>query len=231
MSRPRVQGVRIVRAESPRVRSERRDSGAIAVEAALVTPLLLLVLFGIVELSMLVRDYVAVTSAVRSGARVASAAPDAGPGQCETGATAPPCTPASSPALAQAAADAIQRSGTALEPDSIEHILVYRANSAGYPGSPSNQTMPATCLGVPDCVRFVWRPAANAFRYQEGSWPSASINACLNESDTLGVYLQARHQTVTGILGGSITMGDKAVMRFEPLPDDSCKPGRPAAHQ
>jgi hypothetical protein len=217
--------------EPPRQARRHGEQGAVAVEAALVTPLLLIIVFGIIEVSLLVRDYVAVTSAVRSGARVASAAADAGPGTCEVGPEAPPCTPASSPALAQAAADAIHRSGSALAPDSIEHIMVYKANASGFPGTDANREMPSTCAGMTDCVRFVWRPGADAFRYQEGTWASASINACVNESDTLGVYLQAQHGTVTGIFGDTITIGDKAVMKFEPLPEDSCKPGRPAAHQ
>ena len=208
----------------------RRERGAAAVETALVMPLLLAVLFGIVEISLLIRDHVAVTSAVRVGSRIASASADAGPGTCETGPTAPPCTSASSPALAQAAADAIQRAGSAMPADSIDYILVYKANPQGYPGAAGNTTMPTSCSGVPACVQFVWRDAANAFRYAGGSWDSKSINACVNESDTLGVHLQATHDFVTGIFGASMGVADRSVMRFEPLSEDSCKPGTPAAH-
>ena len=90
--------------------------GAVAVEAALVTPLLIIVLLGIVEMTLALKDKVAISSAVRVGARVASAAADAGPGTCDVGPTAPPCTPTSSPAFAQAAADSIQREGSAMPP-------------------------------------------------------------------------------------------------------------------
>ncbi len=207
-----------------------RERGAVAVETALVMPLLLAVLFGIVEVSLLIRDHVAVTSAVRVGSRIASASADAGPGTCETGPTAPPCTSASSPALAQAAADAIQRAGSAMPHDSIDYILVYKANAQGFPGAAGNTTMPADCSGVPACVRFVWRDSANAFRYAGGAWDSKSINACVNESDTLGVYMRATHKGVTGIFGSSIGLADRSVMKFEPLSEDSCKPGTPAAH-
>lgn len=206
----------------------RSQRGAIAVEAALVTPLLLMVLFGIVEIALLLRDHVAVSSAVRTGGRIASAAAGAGPGTCETGPTAPPCTPASSPAFAQAAADAIQRAGSAMPKDSINYILVYKANNAGFPGSAT--TMPTSCAGIPACVRFVWRDSLDAFRFHSGSWASASVNACLNESDSIGVYLNATHDFVTGIMGDGVDVGDRAVLRFEPLSDDTCKPGRPYAH-
>lgn len=215
---------------STRKRSRRREGGAVAVETALVMPLILAVLFGIVEVSLLLRDHVAVTSAVRVGSRIASASADAGPGVCETGALAPPCTSTSSPALAQAAADAIQRAGSAMPKDSIDHILVYKANAEGFPGAAGNTTMPSSCDGIPSCVRFVWRDSANAFRYAGGSWDSKSINACVNESDTLGVHLQATHTFITGMLGASVGLADRSVMKFEPLSEDSCKPGTPMAH-
>ena len=60
----------------------RGERGAIAVEAALVLPLLIAMMFGIVELSLMVRDDIAMTSATRAGARVAAAAAGAGPGTC-----------------------------------------------------------------------------------------------------------------------------------------------------
>jgi hypothetical protein len=203
----------------------------VAVEAALVTPILFAVLLGIVEMSLLMRDHVAVSSAVRTGSRIASAAADAGPGVCESGAGAPVCTPATSPALAQAAADAIQRAGSAMPHDSIDHILVYQANDKGYPGVAGSTTMPSSCSGVSNCVMFVWRPSDNAFRFAGGSWASASINACVNESDTLGVHMQATHTFVSGMFGDGVKVADRSVMRFEPLADDACKPGKPAAHQ
>jgi hypothetical protein len=204
-----------------------RERGAVAVEAALVVPLLLAVLFGIVEVSLLIRDHVAVSSAVRVGSRIASASADAGPGVCHPAEPeAPPCTPDRSPALAQAAADAIQRAGSAMPRDSIEHILIYEANAQGFPGGDGNTTMPASCAGFANCVKFVWKESDNAFRYAGGGWDSKGINACANRSDadTQGVSMRARHQGVTGIFGASIGLSDRSVMRFEPLPNDSCSP-------
>jgi hypothetical protein len=210
-------------------RSRRTQRGAVAIEAALVVPIIATMLFGIIEVTMLVRDDVALTSASRTGARVASAAAGAGPGVCESGPQAPPCTSASSPALAQAAADAIQRAGSALPEDAIDYLLVYRANSSGYPGGEGNKAMPSSCAGIVACVMFVWRDSANAFRYNSGAWDSRTINGCVNESDTLGVFIHATHKPVTGLFG-SIGLGDRAVMKFEPLSDDSCKSTRPHPH-
>ena len=188
-------------------------------------------LFGIIEFSLLLRDHTVVASDVRIGVRMASAGAAAGPGTCEPGTVEdpePPCTPESAPALAQLAADAIQRSGSAMPEDSINYILVYKANAEGYPGANGNETMPSTCAGVPNCVRFVWRKNANEFRYGGGAWNYKTISACfpgtgVDPLDRVGVYLNASHDAVTGLFGG-FELSDHAVMEFEPLPAASCGP-------
>ncbi len=198
-----------------------------ALEAALVMPLLVLLVFGIIEFGFLMRDYAGVSALVRTGARIASTGADDGPGTCETGAEAPPCTSTSSPALAQEAADAIQRAGSATPPDMIDYILVYKANTHGYPGSESNTTMPVDCSGTSNCVKFTWRDSLDAFRYTSGSWDSRTISACFPGSsshpmDRVGIYLKATHSMITGLFGTSITLHDRAVMDFEPLATQSC---------
>jgi hypothetical protein len=142
----------------------------------------------------------------------------------------PPCTPASAPALAQAAADAIARAGSAMPKDSIQWILVYDANAAGYPQPSGNTTLTCTT----NCVKYVWDAGLNKFRYASGSWASASVNACVNQSDSVGVALRANHNWMSGLVGGFMG-GDKVrtertVMKFEPLTQDTCKPGTPNAH-
>lgn len=214
-------------------RSRRRsERGAVAVEAALITPVLVILVFGIIEFAFVLRDYSVVSSDVRSGARIASTGAGLGPGTCDTSYTgAPPCTPASAPKLAQLAADAIQREGSAMPPKQINYILVYKANAQGFPGSDGNTTMPSNCSGYSNCVRFTWQQNANggagAFRYADGSWNSSSISACFpgNSSwplDRVGVYMNATHKMVTGLFGSSITIADRAAFDFEPLPSASC---------
>lgn len=209
----------------------RDDRGAAAVEAALITPILVLLIFGIIEFSFLLRDYQVVSSDVRVGARIASTGAGGGPGTCEVYTGAPPCTNGNSPALAQLAADAIQREGSAMPPNSINYILVYKANDKGYPGANGSTTMPSTCGGVANCVRFTWQPNAaggqGAFRYAEGTWLSGSISACfpgnaLNPLDRVGVYMNATHRMMTGLFGTSITISDRAAFDFEPLATTSC---------
>ena len=223
-----------------RASGRRRDErGASAVEAALVTPMLVLLLFGIIEFSFLLRDYVVVSSDVRVGARMASTAAGGGPGTCDTSyAGAPPCTPASSPALAQLAADAIQREGSAMPANTINYILVYKANAQGFPGADGNTTMPSSCSGYASCVRFTWQANANggrgAFRYTDGSWNSQSVSACFPGTssaplDRVGVFMSATHRMMTGLFGASITMTDRSTFDFEPLPTSSCSGGGPSS--
>jgi hypothetical protein len=222
-----------------RWRSRRRNErGAAAVEAALVTPLLCLLVFGIIEFSFVLRDYTVVSSDVRAAARIASTGADAGQGTCDVYLGAPPCTPASSPALAQLAADAIQREGSAMPASAINYILVYKANDKGYPGSNGSSTMPSNCSGFSNCVRFTWQPLANsgagAFRYADGSWNSSSISACFpgnatNPLDRVGVYMNAKHKMMTGLFGGTLTIADHATFDFEPLATAICNGSGSAA--
>jgi len=201
----------------------RNQRGAVAVEAALLTPLLALILFGIVELSLYMRDVASISSAAHVGARTASVGAGAGPGTCQASANPPPCSPTNVPALAQAAADAIQRGGTALPQKEINWIIVYRANPAGYPLPTGNTN--AVCST--DCVKYVWDAGLNRFRYASGAWTSSQINACINDPArmSVGVIMNATHRWVTGLFGDGAGVQERSVMTFEPLANDQCKPG------
>jgi hypothetical protein len=202
-----------------------RDEGAAAVEFALVVVLLLTLAFGIIEFSLLLRDYVSVGSAVRVGARIASAEAGGGPATCPTTPTPPPpCTPTSAPKLAQDAADAIQREGTAMPKGNIDEIWVYKANASGLPGSATTLAS-ATCST--NCVRYVWIDSVGRFQYASGSWASTSISACIGSSDAVGVLMKATHHFLTGMFGVTRSLSDRTVMQFEPLPTDSCQANKP----
>jgi TadE-like protein len=195
------------------------ERGAVVVEAALVTPILMAMILGIVELALLMKDDVALTSAVRNGGRIASANANSGQsgtsqgGYCDAG-----CDPANSPYFAQMASDAIERAGSALPKNSIDELWVYKANDKGYPGAPSSTTW--TC-GT-DCIRYRWVDNVG-FRYVSGTWRSKTINACANQNpDQVGVYMKATHSFLTGFFSKSAAIEDHAVFSFEPLPSSIC---------
>lgn len=194
-----------------------------AVETALVLIPVMLLLVGIIEFALAYRDNVAVTSAARTGVRVASSGPDDGP--CVPSlADETPCPPLAVPNLAQNAANAIARAGTALPRESIRYIMVYKANANGYPGALTS--LPNSCAGVLNCVMYTWKPAQNQFRYTSGTWPSATINACFpNNVDSVGVNVVADHDFLTGLFGGGLTLSEHSVMQFEPLLPATCAAG------
>jgi hypothetical protein len=224
----------------------RGDRGASAVEFAIVVPVLLLILLGIIEFAFVLRDANSVSSSVGVAARIASTAAAAGPAECPS--PLPPgvstCGPADTPQLAQVAADAIQRAGTAMNQDNIDEIWVYRANSAGYAanayyvdsahpnvtagtnGATSLSGMLSQGCNVA-CVKYRWIDSQNRFRYVGGTWDSTKTNACirdvaLNPPDAVGVYMRATHPFFTGFFQRSLTLDDRAVMQFEPLPTQEC---------
>jgi hypothetical protein len=203
--------------------TKRDQRGAAAVEAALLTPLLMLVLFGIIEMSLFMRDVASVSSSAHVGTRTASVGAAAGPGVCEASSNAPPCSPADVPALAQAAADAIQRAGAAMPQDDINWVLVYNANPQGYPLPAGNTSAACTT----QCVKYVWDQGLDKFRYASGSWVSTTINACINDPSrmSVGVIMNASHHWITGLFGNGVGIQERSVMQFEPLPNDSCKAG------
>lgn len=213
-----------------RRRSDER--GAVALEAALVMPVLFVMLLGIIEFAFVMRDYVVVVSDSRVGARIASAGANFGPASCD-GVVDPDevCAPTSAPQLAAAAAAAIQNSGSAMPMENINYILVFRANEQGYPMPDGNTSMACTT----ECVRFRWVPGRDAategsFRYTRGAWNSQDISACFGNGkrlDKVGVYVNTTHQGLTGLFFDELTLDDRATLNFEPLPTDSCGAGGP----
>jgi hypothetical protein len=123
--------------------------------------------------------------------------------------------------LAQLAANAVQRAGSALPEDAIDELWIYRANEEGYPLPDGNEEW--TC-GT-DCVRYRWVDSQDGFRFAGGTWLSSEIDACANqEPDAVGVYIRASHDFITGLFDGR-TVDDHAVFAFEPLPTLTCAGG------
>ena len=187
-----------------------------AIEAALIVPILILLVFGIVEWSLVLRDQVELTSVARSGARTASQlAPLHNPYQP---AVASPGT------ISSATASAIQRAASGLPFDAIDYILVYRANDLGYPGKNGSTVLDCDATES-TCDKLVWRPLLNAFVPDPPSqfWSATSINSCLGDTgaQSVGVYIKGRHDMITGIFPSPTVISARTVMKFEPT-----KPGR-----
>jgi hypothetical protein len=199
----------------------RDDTGAAAVEFAIVLPVLLLLVVGMIEFAFVMRDNLSTSSAVRTGVRAAITG--AGDG-CVQG-SGSTCVPS----LAQAAANSVEKGGLGMPKNSINYILVYKANDLGFPGANGVSTMPtkAACgTTVANCVAFIWDQTANSgaggLVYSSGAWNSSQINACLPTPDQMGVFMSVNHPYITRLFGATLTVSDRAVMRFQPLPPNGC---------
>jgi Flp pilus assembly protein TadG len=182
----------------------RSERGAAAVEAALVTPLLILLVFGIVEYGMLFKDSLAVTSSIRSAARIASAEPRV-------------------TTYAQDAADQVANSGGALKLTNTQQLWVYKAKANGFPIGDSGNVF-AACTA---CTKFVWNNSTKHFDQSGTStWLNTAQNACPGDPlhDSVGIYMAINHASITGLIFSTITIKDHVVMDLEPIPTASgCK--------
>ena len=173
-----------------RRRVRRRERGAVAVETALVSLVLVTILAGIIDASMLFRDSLSVASASRAAAR----------------------TGASEPLAATFATDAAQQAVNALsEVDytRINKIWVYRADPVT--GAPVSGW---TCAS--DCVHFKVN-ASGALNPEGGSWHNR--NACAGTTlDAVGVLVEYSHPSTIGVFFNDQIVSEHAVMQLEPIP-------------
>lgn len=174
--------------------------GAVAVEAAIIVPMVVTMLLGIIDISVLLHSQVALSSAARSGARVASSEPRTA-------------------GFADHAASAALRSGLGVAWSQVEEIWVYRANPTGLPGNATS--FPSQC---PErCVRYRVSLAGTPVAIQ-GAWAPDTIDACVGTADDVGVRIVGRHRSVASSVVPSGRMSQFAVMRFEPTVNGRCRP-------
>ncbi len=185
------------------LRRRRADSerGAVLVEAAFVLPVMITIMLGIFEFSLVFKDLQTTYSATRSGARIASAEARNTNYQTST-------------------VNAVSTSLAAIPKSNWRELWIYKADSAGMPPS-GNFT---TCSGK--CVRYLWDNSSGTWVKQTGSdWPATGANsqyACASGPDSLGVYVKVNHPMISGMFGTTKTLTDKTVIKLEPRPATSC---------
>lgn len=182
------------------------------VEAALILPVMVLLVLGIMEFGLLFTSYSTTTAASRSGARLAATA------YSQAGSS----TSAQDGAALQIAA------ATAADLEVLNNgipvgMAIYRVDRSSSNGAPVGGFPGPNLTGgcTTDCIRFTWNAATGAFTRTSGSWPDPA--ACvLNDVDSVGVVVQTRHSYISGLLGQTRDVEGHTVMRLEPLPSDQC---------
>ena len=173
------------------------DAGAVVVEAAIITPIFVIIVVAIVEFGSAYKDQLGVESSVRAGARLASSEPRTS-------------------TFAADAVSAVAHEGSALTLSNVQTLWVYQANAAGYPanGAPAGTGTSWACLS--NCVQYAY--SGGNFVLTSGSWDFTTQNACVGTEDSLGVYMTYRHSGVTQIFFSALTLSSHTVMRLEPIP-------------
>jgi Flp pilus assembly protein TadG len=180
---------------------KRGERGAVLVETVVVLPLVLLLVFGIVEWSAAYHDSSVTADAARAGGRIASAQ-------------------ARNPDYATNAAASVAAALSTLPSGSVQEMWVYKANSNGYPGTGTD----FSSCGA-NCIKYTWNSATKQFNTstpQGGGWAASTQQVCSEPFDQIGIYVKIRHYFVTHIFGASITLTDHSVFRFEPTPSAVC---------
>ena len=184
-----------------RRRQAERQRGAVLVETVVVLPLVLLLVFGIIEWSSAYHDSSVASDAARAGGRIASAQ-------------------ARNPDYATNAAASVAAALTTLPSDEPQEMWIYKANSNGYPGTASDFSSCNT-----NCIKYTWNSSTKQFNTaapQGGGWPAANQQVCTQPFDQIGIYVKIQHNFVTKMFGASITLTDHSVFRFEPTPSAVC---------
>ncbi len=180
------------RAKRGRRPRRHREQGAVAVETALVSLVLVAILFGIIEASFLFRDANVISSASRAGARLA----------------------ASEPVASSFAADAAKQSVNAMsgiEKSAVTNIWVYKAQADGTPAGG------ATCSS--SCIKFTVS-AAGVLSSGSGSW--SGRQACAGSSlDRVGVRVAFKHKAAMGFMFDGKMLTESTIMQLEPIPATS----------
>ena len=176
------------------------------VEAALVLPVMVLLVLGIFEFGLVFTSYSTTTASSRSGARLAAT------NYAANGASA---SAADQIALSTSADLTVLNNATPVG------MAVYKVSNAatgapagGFPGP----NMAGGCTS--NCIRFTWNEAQQKMVRSTGTWTNP--DACGVDVDSIGVFVETRHEHITNFFGATRRVTAHTVMRLEPLPTDGC---------
>lgn len=201
-----------------RHRSGSREDGAVALETAVVSMMLIIVLMGIVEASFFFKDWITVSSASRAGARMGA-------------------SQAKSASFATTTADQVTNSISGLPATSLASLEVWIYDARFNNPSLSTDGLPTgTALGVvpaannctTKCLKYTWSVALSKLvpASTPGSWTSTSQNACIGDAlrSHLGVYVKFPHYSPLGFFFQNAPIAESTMMWLEPYnPITGCK--------
>lgn len=179
----------------------RQEKGATLVEAAVVFPLMFLIIFAVAEFGLAFKDWLTVSHAAREGARAGATYGD------------------------DSAADylILLDVGRHLGPAAVqvEKVRIYDADNPGT-GTNYDYTPAANCAG-PTCCD--WTPCPNpdlpSPPYAVPGWNPTTRDVALPNTSTLGVEVKYTHEWITGLFNDSSVFTSVVEYHLEPQVFDS----------
>jgi TadE-like protein len=194
----RTRSTRRITGSGHRRRGER---GNALVEAAIVTPLIMMLVLGLVEFAMLAKDNMTISNGSRAGARVGSAA-------------------GTDPLADYNILKAVQGATGGMA--SIEQVIVYRASSptGAVPSACLTGAVGGTCNVYDGSDLAISQATFQSGGYaKDDSWAAATrvtSQSAPGGPDYLGVYVKGTHNSVTHLILNSRAVKDDVIMRLEP---------------
>lgn len=186
---------------SPNVTNGRRrdESGVALVEAAIVLPLVMVLAFAVMEFGLLYSSAMDLKSATRAGARVGTA----------TGVA---------PTTDHVILQTIRNSRGAIPEDGFNRIVIFNASNPSL--GPSKEPHSSCKNGLSSAI---WQ--CNVYSSANFADDAGTIDLLSSGyhpdvravgSDSLGIWIDARHPMITGIFGAKAPIKDRVIMRLEP---------------
>lgn len=178
------------------------------IEAALAVPILIGIVIGVMEFGLLFMNYSKSVSASRSGARVAASVYSRA--DSISSVNNGPESPAQALALTQIV-DAVEGDMKNLNSAVPVRMMIYRVASDGQPAGGIN----GTCSDR--CISYTWNDTTKKMVRDSSAkrWPNPQ-RCLINNFESIGVYVEVRHDFITPMFGQSKTVGSKTTMRLEP---------------
>lgn len=195
-------------------RRTRSDRAAALIEAAIILPVLMMFLLGIIEFGLVYATGATATGASRSGARLAAASFGPSKSDLQT----------ASNNVASVVSGDLQALTSAVPIG----MVVYKVDPTRSDGGPSggfpasNDTMSGGCTS--NCFRYTWNAATKKMATASGpGWTLTNADICVAASTaSVGVWVLIRHSYLTQLIGKYNYVPGKTVMRLEPVPSDQC---------
>ena len=187
------------------------ERGATLVESAIITPILLLFVFGIFEFGFAFRDYLAVANTTRDAAREASVAGNVDDADYRM-------------------LRAVERAAAALPDGAIDRIVIWEASGPkdtvpsgcanGTPQSGVCNVYSHADLTIPE-IEFGCQWTGNSppdpYDSPDRFWCPDDREVSVGSGlDYVGIYIRITHTYITGLFGDSVVFEDQLILKVEP---------------